>query len=127
MALSQEDVVDLIKTGGLMTAAALVGRAAWRHINKGVVITTVTWRYAVGGLAVALACGYVALGVGDLFRFDLELKVGLAVAFGYAGPKLLESIALRFIASKVPVVEPAVPAAPPAEPAPAEPAEPPKE
>lgn len=121
MALSQEDVVDLIKTGGLMTAAALVGRAAWRHINKGVVITTVTWRYAVGGLAVALACGYVALGVGNLFRFDLELKVGLAVAFGYAGPKLLESIALRFIASKVPATDPPAPVTP------AEPAEPPKE
>jgi hypothetical protein len=127
MALSQEEVIDLIKTGGLMTAAALVGRAAWRHINKGVVITTVTWRYAVGGLAVALACGYVALGVGDLFRFDLELKVGLAVAFGYAGPKLLESIALRFIASKVPAADPPAPAAP-ADPVP-EPAapEPPKE
>lgn len=117
MALSQDDVVDLIKTGGLMTAAAFVGRAAWQHINKGVVITTVTWRYALGGLAVALACGYVALGVASFFGLNLEIKVGMAAAFGYAGPKVLESIALRFVATK----------APPAPNAPAAPTEPPKE
>lgn len=102
MALSQEEVIDLVKTGGLMTGGALIGHAAWRHINKGVVITTVTWRYALGGLAVGLACGYVALGVTEFLNLDLKLQVGVAIAFGYIGPKTLESIALRFIASKIP-------------------------
>ena len=110
MALSSDDVWELVKTGAFGTAAAILGRSAWRQIHRGVVVTSLTWRFAISELVVGLFSGYVGVGVARWMNLDKETFWLPPLLFGYFGIKFVEDLVLRYRDRELPA--PATPAAP---------------
>lgn len=109
MALSSDDVWELVKTGAFGTAAAILGRSAWRQIHQGVVVTRLTWRFAISELVVGLFSGYVGVGVARWMSLDKETFWLPPLLFGYFGIKFVEDLVLRYRDRELPA--PVAPAA----------------
>lgn len=109
MALSSDEVWELVKTGALGTAAAMLGRSAWRQIHRGVVVTTLTWRFAIGEIVVGLFSGYVGVGVARWMNLDKETFWLPPLLFGYFGIKFVEDLVLRYRDRELPAAPPTEP------------------
>lgn len=98
MALTTDDVLEMLKIGGVGTAAALVGRSAWRQIHQGAPVSRLpwTWRFLVSELSVITFCGYAGVGIARWLDMPKDILWLPPLVVGYFGLKFLEDLILRY-------------------------------
>lgn len=111
MALTTDDVWEMLKIGGVGTVAAFLGRSAARQIHQGVPVTRLPWtlRLITSELVANAFCGYVGVGIARWMGLDKDIIWLPALVFGYFGVKFLEDLILRYRDRELPAAAPTEP------------------
>lgn len=108
MALTTDDVLEMLKIGGVGTAAALIGRSAWRQIHQGAPVSRLpwNWRFLLSELTVITFSGYVGVGLARWLDMPKDILWLPPLIVGYFGLKFLEDLILRYRDRELPAIPP---------------------